>query len=91
MESVDIFELYKVVFTDYPEIVSVAEMQSMLGISRHAAYELVHSGAIPAIKFGTSFRIVKFNILKFVIEEPSGAFKPLIAKDYKKTKKKKDV
>lgn len=35
MNFPDVNELYKVVFTEYPEIVSVKQMQSMLGISRH--------------------------------------------------------
>ena len=33
--------MYEVMFTDYPDIVNVAQVQSMLKISRHLAYELI--------------------------------------------------
>ena len=59
--------MYKLIFTEYPEIVSVAEMQKMLGISRHAAYDLVKDGIIPALKIGTSFRILKINVISFML------------------------
>ena len=55
MTKTELSELYKIMFSDYPEIVSVAQMQTMLGISRHAAYDLVREGSIPAVKIGTSF------------------------------------
>ena len=60
--------MYKLIFTEYPEIVSVAEMQKMLGISRHAAYDLVKDGTIPALKIGTSFRILKINVISFMLD-----------------------
>ena len=68
MKKTEIGELYKMMFADYPEIVSVSQMQDMLGISRHAAYDLVRDGSIPAIKIGTSFRILKLNIIKFIAD-----------------------
>ena len=66
MTKTELSELYKLMFADYPEIVSVAQMQTMLGISRHAAYDLVRDGSIPAVKIGTSFRILKLNIIKYM-------------------------
>ena len=40
--------MYEVMFTDYPDIVNVAQVQSMLKISRHLAYELIGDGYILA-------------------------------------------
>ncbi|MCQ2355220.1 MAG: helix-turn-helix domain-containing protein [Clostridia bacterium] len=68
MTKTELSELYKIMFSDYPEIVSVAQMQTMLGISRHAAYDLVRDGSIPAVKIGTSFRILKLNIIKYMAD-----------------------
>lgn len=62
-------ELVKICFTEYPEVVSVSQMQTMLGISRHAAYDLVNSGQIPAIRIGNSLRILKLNVIIFMIHE----------------------
>jgi len=71
MTKTELSELYKIMFSDYPEIVSVAQMQTMLGISRHAAYDLVREGSIPAVKIGTSFRILKLNINKYMADNPA--------------------
>ena len=35
MTKIEIQTLYEVMFTDYPDIVNVAQVQAMLGISRH--------------------------------------------------------
>ena len=71
MTKTELSELYKIMFSDYPEIVSVAQMQTMLGISRHAAYDLVRDGSIPAVKIGTSFSILKLNIIKYMADNPA--------------------
>lgn len=70
MTKTELSKLYKMMFSDYPEIVSVAQMQTMLGISRHTAYDLVRDGSIPAVKIGTSFRILKLNIIKYIAVNP---------------------
>lgn len=44
-------------FSDYPDVVSIAELQSMLRISRNTAYELVRSGKIRSVKIGRTYRI----------------------------------
>ena len=33
--------MYKLMFAEYPDIVTVKDLQTMLGISRHAAYDLL--------------------------------------------------
>ena len=38
MECKEIREMYKLMFAEYPDIVTVKDLQAMLGISRHAAY-----------------------------------------------------
>ena len=50
MTKIEIQTLYEVMFTDYPDIVNVAQVQAMLGISRHLAYALIGDGDIPGIK-----------------------------------------
>ena len=47
MTKIEIQTLYEVMFTDYPDIVNVAQVQAMLGISRHLAYALIGDGDIP--------------------------------------------
>ena len=50
MTKTELQTMYEVMFTDYPDIVNVAQVQSMLKISRHLAYELIGDGYIPGMK-----------------------------------------
>ena len=55
-------------FTQYPDIMSVNQLKSALGIGRNKAYELVRTGTIRSIKIGTAIRIPKTSLLDFVGE-----------------------
>ena len=52
------------VFEEFPDVVTVPELQEMIGICRTKAYELISSGAIMSFRVGRSIRIPK----KFIIE-----------------------
>lgn len=57
MRKTELKELYKMMFPDYPDIVTVAQLQQMLGVSRHLAYDLINNGYIsPALKSETLLR-----------------------------------
>lgn len=53
-------------FHQYPDILSVNELQSALHIGRTKAYELVNTGEIRSIKVGKSIRIPKKSLLDYV-------------------------
>ena len=55
--------------SDYPDIVTVAQLQKMLGISRHLAYDLINDGYISGIKIGNAFKIPKVNVINYLMEE----------------------
>lgn len=69
MKSTELKEMYKMMFPDYPDIVTVQQMQTMLGISRHLAYHLINYGHVAAIKIGKTYKIPKVNIIKYVLNE----------------------
>ena len=58
---------YQVMFTDYPDIVSVFQLQKMLKISRQLAYELINNGSIKAVKVGNSYRIPKVSVIGYML------------------------
>lgn len=66
-EVVELQTMYEVMFTDYPDIVNVAQVQSMLKISRHLAYELIGDGYIPGMKIGNAYRIPKINVIRYAL------------------------
>ena len=53
-------------FSNYPDVMSVGDLQSALGIGRTKAYELVNSGLFPVIRVGKSIRIPKKSLLDYV-------------------------
>ena len=56
-------------FADYPDVVDVSGLQSMLGnIGKQTAYELVRKGTIKAIKVGKLYRIPKVNVIAFLTQ-----------------------
>ncbi len=59
MDCKEIREMYKLMFAEYPDIVTVKDLQIMLGISRHAAYDLLGEGEISASGWETPTRSPK--------------------------------
>ena len=53
-------------FTEYPDILSVNDLRTALGIGRTKAYELVNSSAIQSIKVGSAIRIPKKSLLDYL-------------------------
>ncbi len=59
--------LYSCIFPDYPDIVTVRELQKMLGISRPLAYTLINSGKIRALKLGNQYKIPKVHVISYML------------------------
>jgi len=69
MTKIEIQTLYEVMFTDCPDIVNVAQVQAMLGISRHLAYALIGDGDIPGMKIGNAYRVPKIMYAVVTLRE----------------------
>lgn len=67
MTKAEVSELYKVMFAEYPDLLSINELRNMLGISKHKAYDLINDGSIDAIKIGNAFRIPKINVINYIL------------------------
>lgn len=72
MRKTELKELYKMMFPDYPDIVTVAQLREMLGISRHVAYELLAEKEISAIKIGNIYKIPKVSVINYVMTGEQG-------------------
>lgn len=58
---------YKLLFTEYPNVVNVEQMCEMLGgICDKTAYRLLKSGEIKSFIVGRHYRIPKLNILEYL-------------------------
>ncbi len=60
-------ELYKVMFREYPDVLTVSHIQRMLGIGRHQVYSLISSGKLYALMVGKSYRIPKVKAIEYLI------------------------
>lgn len=66
-------EAYKMVFRDYPDVVTVEQMCEMLGgISIKTGYRLLKNGTIKSVVVGRRYRIPKLYIFKYLEIMDSG-------------------
>ena len=72
MDCKEIREMYKLMFAEYPDIVTVKDLQIMLGIRRHAAYDMLGEGEISCIRLGNAYKIPKINVIDYVLKRPCG-------------------
>lgn len=54
------------IFRDYPDVITVTELQSMLRIGRNKAYELLKTKKIKTIPNGKRYIIPKQSVIDFL-------------------------
>jgi excisionase family DNA binding protein len=54
------------IFSAYPEIVTIAQMEKMLNISKNSCYRLMRSHAITSVRIGRKYLIPKESIIRFM-------------------------
>lgn len=60
-------DAYKMMFRDYPDVVTVEQMCEMLGgISTKTGYRLLKSGTIKSVVVGRRYRIPKLYIFEYL-------------------------
>lgn len=59
-------EAYKVMFKDYPDVVSVAQLSQMLCVSKKTVYRLVRNQKIGFFKIGRTYKFAKVHIFSYL-------------------------
>lgn len=54
------------IFRDYPDVVTIDDLQSMLHIGRNTAYKLLQDNIIKTLKVGKRYIIPKTSVVNFV-------------------------
>ena len=62
----DAKDLYRVVFTEYPDILDVMQVSAVLGVSKKTVYRLLREGSIVSLKVGREFRVPKVNVMRYM-------------------------
>ena len=57
---------YKLMFTTYPDLVTVNQLKDMLVIGITLAYRLVKSNNIKSLKIGIEYKIPKANVISYL-------------------------
>lgn len=68
-------ENYSIMFTSYPDIVTISQMRKMLGgIGVSLAYKLLKQRKIRSLKIGREYKIPKSCIIEYLLEEKSETY-----------------
>lgn len=59
-------DAYRIVFKEYPDVVTAEQMSEMLGISSKTAYRLLHNNTVEHLKVGRTYKIPKIHILTYL-------------------------
>lgn len=54
-------------FGNYPDVVSIDDLTSMLNIGKNTAYSLIKNGNIKTIRIGRKYIIPKQNVINFLL------------------------
>ena len=66
----DIKEKYTIMFTDYPDIVNMDQMRTMLGgISTTLGYKILRKKIIKSKKVGREYKIPKVNVIAYMTND----------------------
>ena len=60
-------------FKNYPDVVDIKQLQTMLRIGRNVAYQLVKENRIKNIRIGTQIKIAKQSVIDFANEGGTAA------------------
>lgn len=55
-------------FKEYPDIITILDLQTMLHIGRNAAYKLLQDNSIVNIRVGKKYIIPKASVANFIAE-----------------------
>lgn len=57
-------DLYAIAFKDYPDVMDVKQVSSLLGVSTKTVYNLIRKGSLPGLKVGREFRVPKVTLMR---------------------------
>lgn len=54
------------IFENYPDVLTVADLQKALGIGRSTAYRLIREGHIRHLRIGDKIKIPRLSLVEYV-------------------------
>ena len=59
-------DVYKSVLRDYPDVLNVDQVGTILGVSTKTVYRLLNEGSLTSLKVGRAFKIPKLYVLQYI-------------------------
>lgn len=60
-------EAYKLMLTEYPDLLTAEQVGAILGVSRQYVYGMINGGYIYGIKIGKSYKVSKIRLIEYLI------------------------
>ena len=65
MKEID--RAFKLMLTEYPDVLTVQEVAKILGCDDHQIYKMIDYGEIIATRPGKAYRISKYSLIGYLI------------------------
>ena len=62
-------ELYRTMFREFPDVMSLKEVCKILGVSTKTGYKLIATGQLHALKVGRSYRVPKIYLFTYLCKD----------------------
>ena len=59
-------DVYRIVFKEYPDILNVKQVSSLMDVSTKTVYKLIKAEILPFLKVGREFRIPKVSLMQYM-------------------------
>jgi excisionase family DNA binding protein len=59
-------DIYNNTFREYPDVLSVPQVSTILGVSSKTVYRILSDGALKSLKVGREFKIPKLYLLQYI-------------------------
>lgn len=59
-------DAYHVMLKNYPDVLTITDVSSVLNISTKTVYRLLHDGKITSMKVGRTYRIPKIHLMQYL-------------------------
>jgi len=60
---------YRLMLTEYPDLLSVEDVVKILGVSRQYVYQMINDGYLYGMKIGKAYKISKFKMVGYLTGE----------------------
>ena len=66
-------ELYDLMFQDYPDVVTVRDIKTMIGYCDKYVYNLIKAGKIRAFRYKKAYRATKLAVIEYLLNSEQTA------------------